>query len=129
MRVLVTGAAGFIGSHVCEQLIATNHDVVGIDAFVPYYPREIKESNLTTLRGEPRFRFVETDLRDGELTELVDDCDAILHLAAMAGPASWEQFDWYVSCNITGTQRLLEAVRAAGDVAQRRFIQISTSSV
>ena len=129
MQVLVTGAAGFIGSHVCEQLISTNHDVLGIDAFIPYYPRAIKESNLTNLRGEPRFRFVETDLRDGNLGELVADCDVILHLAAMAGPASWDQFDHYVSCNITGTQRLLEAVRAAGDVERRRFVQISTSSV
>lgn len=129
MRVLVTGAAGFIGSHVCERLIANDHDVVGLDAFIPYYPREIKESNLTALRDQSRFTFDETDLRDGDLRDLVADCDAIIHLAAMAGPASWDQFDRYVSCNITGTQRLLEAVREAGELERRRFIQISTSSV
>lgn len=129
MRILVTGAAGFIGSHVCERLVEASHDVVGLDAFIPYYPREIKEANLTKLREESRFQFVETDLRDGKLDNLVADCDAILHLAAMAGPASWDQFDRYVSCNITGTQRLLEAVRKVGDVERRRFIQISTSSV
>jgi nucleoside-diphosphate-sugar epimerase len=129
MRVLVTGAAGFIGSHVCERLVADNHDVVGLDAFIPYYPREIKESNLANLRGEPRFHFVEADLRDGGLESLVADSDAIIHLAAMAGPASWDQFDRYVSCNVTGTQRLLEAARQAGNPDQRRFIQVSTSSV
>lgn len=129
MRIVVTGAAGFIGSHVCEQLVAAGHDVVGLDAFIPYYPREIKESNLTALRHEPRFRFVESDLRDADPRDVVADCEAIVHLAAMAGPASWDQFDRYVSCNITGTQRLLEAVRAVGDSERRRFIQISTSSV
>lgn len=129
MRVLVTGAAGFIGSHIAERLIDTGHDVVGLDAFIPYYPREIKESNLVRLLDEPRFRFVEADLVDGGLEPLVSDCDAVLHLAAMAGPASWDQFDRYLSCNITGTQRLLEAVRNVGEIDQRRFVQISTSSV
>lgn len=129
MQVLVTGAAGFIGSHVCERLIDDGHDVVGLDAFIPYYPRPIKESNLTRLRDEPRFRFVEADLRDGDLHGLVENCEAVIHLAAMAGPASWDQFDLYVSCNITGTQRLLEAIRSMGDLERRRFIQVSTSSV
>ncbi len=129
MRILVTGAAGFIGSHVCERLVGDDHDVIGLDAFIPYYPRSIKESNLLNLRDESRFQFVEADLRDDELVHVVADCDAILHLAAMAGPASWDQFDRYVSCNITGTQRLLEALRAAGELERRRFVQISTSSV
>ncbi|MEX1157557.1 MAG: NAD-dependent epimerase/dehydratase family protein [Thermomicrobiales bacterium] len=129
MRILVTGAAGFIGSHISERLIAESHNVVGVDAFIPYYPRAIKESNLSLLDGQSRFRFVEADLRDSALTDLVADCDVVIHLAAMAGPASWEQFDQYVSCNVTGTQRLLQALRAAGDLGRRRFIQISTSSV
>jgi nucleoside-diphosphate-sugar epimerase len=129
MRILVTGAAGFIGSHICERLVAESHDVVGIDAFIPYYPRAIKESYLSLLNGEPRFHLIEADLRDSALTELVADCDAVIHLAAMAGPASWDQFDQYLSCNVTGTQRLLEALRSAGDLEHRRFIQISTSSV
>ncbi|HET8631054.1 MAG TPA: NAD-dependent epimerase/dehydratase family protein [Thermomicrobiales bacterium] len=129
MRVLVTGAAGFIGSHLCERLIADGHEVVGLDAFVPYYPPEIKERNLADLRAEPRFRFVEADLRDADLLPLVADVDAVVHEAAMAGSASWDQFDLYVGCNLTGTQRLLEALRAAGDAESRRLVQISTSSV
>lgn len=129
MRVLVTGAAGFIGSHVCERLIAEGQEVVGLDSFVPYYPRAYKERNLRRLHDEARFRFVEADLRDADLVPLVADADAIVHEAAMAGSASWDDFDRYVACNLTGTRRLLEALRAAGDPGQRRLLQVSTSSV
>lgn len=129
MRVLVTGAAGFIGSHMCERLVADGHDVVGLDAFVPFYPRSVKERNLVQLRHEDRFAFVEADLRYANLTPIVSDVDAVIHLAAMAGSASWDRFELYNSCNLTGTHRLLEAVRLTGQVERRRFIQISTSSV
>ena len=67
MRVLVTGAAGFIGSHLCEALLARGHEVAGVDAFIPYYPRPIKEANLATARQHANFRFVELDLRTGRL--------------------------------------------------------------
>lgn len=129
MRMLVTGAAGFIGSHVCERLIAQGHEVTGLDSFVPYYPRSYKERNLARLRDEARFRFVEADLRDADLVPLVADADAIVHEAAMAGSASWEDFDLYVACNLTGTRRLLEAICAVGDGDRRRLLQVSTSSV
>lgn len=130
MRVLVTGAAGFIGSHLCERLVADGHEVTGLDAFIPFYPRAIKERNLTRLRGESRFRFVEADLRDADLVPLVADTDAVIHAAAMGGTAySWQRFDLYLGCNTAATQRLLDALRTAGDLDRRRLVQISTSSV
>jgi UDP-glucuronate 4-epimerase len=129
MRVLVTGAAGFIGSHLCERLLAEGHDVTGLDAFIPYYPRAVKERNLAGLRREPRFRFVQADLRDADLAPLVADADAVVNEAGMPGSSSWDQFGLYLECNVRGTQRLLEALRAAGDVEKRRLVQISTSTV
>ena len=126
-NVVVTGAAGFVGSHLSEQLIARGHSVVGIDAFIPYYPRSLKERNLTLLLQEPKFSFHEADLRKADLQPLLEDADAVFHLAAMAGLLrSWQEFDDYVSCNINATQRLLAA---ACDVGVPHFLQISTSSV
>lgn len=125
-RCLVTGAAGFIGSHLCEALLELGHDVVGLDAFIPYYPRPIKEANLHGLLQHGRFQFLEADLRTDELAEAVSDCEVIFHLAAMAGLIkSWSELELYSSCNILGTQRLLEAARYEGTP---HFIQISTSS-
>jgi UDP-glucuronate 4-epimerase len=127
MRIVVTGAAGFIGSQLSEQLLAEDHDVVGIDSFVEYYPRPFKEANLAALRGHPRFEFHEIDLRDGALDEVLSGADAIVNQAAMAGlMRSWEDLESYVGCNILGLQRLIEAARRAG---VGRFVQASTSSV
>lgn len=128
MRVLVTGAAGFIGSHLCERLVADGHEVTGLDAFIPYYPRADKERNLARLRDERVFRFVEVDLREADLTPLVADIDAVIHAAAMPGNR-WDQFDTYLGCNVAATHRLVEALRAVGDLARRRLVQVSTSSV
>jgi nucleoside-diphosphate-sugar epimerase len=128
MRILVTGAAGFIGSHLSERLIADGHEVLGLDAFIPYYPRETKERNIEHLLRHDRFELVEADLRYANLAPYINQVDAVIHEAAMAGSASWDHFDLYNSCNLTATQRLLEAVRTA-DRPQQRFIQISTSSV
>ena len=126
-RCLVTGAAGFIGSHLSEALLAKGHEVVGVDAFIPYYPRPIKEKNLETVRRNPRFHFHELDLRAAELGPVVEGCDVIFHEAAMAGlMKSWSEFDLYASCNMIATKRLLEAAREA-KVPQ--IIHVSTSSV
>ncbi len=128
MKCLVTGAAGFIGSHLCERLLHAGHAVVGIDAFIPYYPRSIKEANLTAARTHRHFTFHAADLRTQPLDPLLDGIEAVFHLAAMAGlPKSWTEFDLYESCNLTGTQRLLEAARRLRRL--QRFIYASTSSV
>ncbi len=132
MHCLVTGAAGFIGSHLCERLLALGHSVVGVDAFVPYYPRPRKEANLAALHARPGFAFRELDLRSGTLAETLNGVEVIFHLAAMAGLAkSWTEFDLYQSCNLTATQRLLEAVREQCGAKQtlKRFVHASTSSV
>lgn len=129
MRILVTGAAGFIGSHLTERLLAEGHEVIGIDAFVPYYPRSVKESNLTGARHYDRFKFVEMDLRDPCLTTYLADVDVVIHEAAMAGSASWDQFDSYADNNLVATQRLVDGLLAVDATQQRKLIQISTSSV
>jgi nucleoside-diphosphate-sugar epimerase len=128
MRYLVTGAAGFIGSHLCERLLALGHEVVGLDAFVPYYPRPVKERNLVGARNHPKYKFLPLDLRTDDLKSAVDGADVIYHLAAMPGlVASWTDFDLYLSCNVTATQRLLESVK--GSRTLKRFVYGSTSSV
>jgi nucleoside-diphosphate-sugar epimerase len=128
MKCLVTGAAGFIGSHLCERLLADGHTVIGLDAFIPYYPRPIKEANLAALRTRPAFSFHALDLRTDPLAGALEGVEAVFHLAAMAGLVkSWTDFDLYQSCNLTATHRLLEAVREAATV--RRFVYASTSSV
>jgi nucleoside-diphosphate-sugar epimerase len=129
MKCVVTGAAGFIGSRLCEALLAAGHDVAGLDAFIPYYPREVKERNLAALRGRAHFRFHAVDLRTDTLDALVADAEVVFHLAAMAGLVkSWTDFDGYWTCNVQATQRLIDAVlRASGGLW--RFLYASTSSV
>jgi nucleoside-diphosphate-sugar epimerase len=129
MRCLVTGVAGFIGSHLAERLLAEGHDVCGIDAFIDYYPRQIKERNMEGPRSWKRFTFVEGDLLDIYLLPLLDGVDWIFHQAAQAGVrASWgSEFFRYVDCNVLATQRLLEAALSVKSV--RRFVYASSSSV
>lgn len=124
---LVTGAAGFVGSHLCERLIAEGETVVGIDAFIPYYPRPLKERNLAGPLTSERFTFHELDLRTANLAPLFDGVDTVIHLAAMAGLLrSWQEFESYMTCNILATQRLLAAAVAADNP---HVVHASTSSV
>jgi nucleoside-diphosphate-sugar epimerase len=127
MRLIVTGAAGFIGSHLSEALLAAGHDVVGVDAFIDYYPRAVKEANLAVARAEDRFTFHELDLRTADLESLVDGADAVVHLAAMPGLVrSWTDVELYTTCNLLATHRLIEAVLQRG---VPRLLHASTSSV
>lgn len=129
MNCLVTGAAGFIGSHLCERLLALGHNVTGVDTFIPYYPRELKERNLTNARSHAGFRFHPIDLRIDPLEPLIANADVVFHLAAMPGLVkSWQDFDGYWTCNVLTTQRLLDTVRNANRKLQR-FVLVSTSSV
>lgn len=128
MKCLVTGAAGFIGSHLCERLLHEGHEVIGVDCFVPYYPREVKEANLFKSRGYLAFSFHALDLRSDNLESLLNEADTIFHLAAMPGlQQSWTDFDSYTSCNLLATQRLLDAWQRTRRAL--RFIYGSTSSV
>ncbi|HMB71893.1 MAG TPA: NAD-dependent epimerase/dehydratase family protein [bacterium] len=127
-KVLVTGTAGFIGSHLSEALLARGDDVIGVDCFTDYYPRFMKERNLELLKDRPGFRFVEQDLNEADLPSLLQDRVIVYHLAAQAGVrASWGvEFDAYTRHNISATQRLLEALKERSDV---RLVFASSSSV
>jgi len=132
MRILVTGAAGFIGSHASERLLADGHNIVGLDNFDPFYGRGLKEANLQVLRCQPRFLFVEMDIRDGtgvnRLMAQQGPFDAILHLAAKAGVRpSLRDPRGYEQVNIAGTMNLLEAI--VQSKPSTRFVFASSSSV
>ena len=126
---LVTGCAGFIGSHLCERLVHEGHQVVGIDCFTDYYPRPVKESNLAWLRTQSAFRFVEANLLDVDLPALVNGKTWIFHQAAQAGVrASWgDDFRIYTDNNILATQQLLEAAKDSS--ALEKLVYASSSSV
>lgn len=115
---VVTGAAGFIGSHLVDALLAEGHDVVGVDCFTDYYERRRKEANIAQAREHANFRLVEADLTTAGLDTLLHGVDLIYHLAGQPGVrGSWGgQFELYARNNILATQRLLEAAVAAGKI-------------
>ena len=127
-RALVTGAAGFVGSHLCELLLDHGDEVLGVDCFSDYYGRDRKERNLEGPTGRDGFTFAEIDLADTDAGALLDGVDVVYHLAGQPGVrASWgREFDVYVRQNIIVTQRLLEA---AVGLPLRKFVYASSSSV
>ena len=131
MTILVTGAAGFIGSHLAERLLRRGDTVIGLDNFNDYYDPARKRANERRLCDYPNFRMVEADVRDREaLMRLfaAERIDAVAHLAAMAGVRDAIKLpDLYVNVDLNGTQNVLDAVRAAGGVGN--FVLASTSSV
>ncbi len=128
MKCLVTGAAGFIGSHLAERLLGEGHRVVGVDAFTDAYPVSLKEANIGRVHTKGDFHLVQGDLVDLDLDEVMDGVDLVFHLAAQAGVrSSWgRDFQVYVRRNVLATQRLLEACR---DRPLQRFVYASSSSV
>ena len=128
MKALVTGCAGFIGSHLIESLLGDGHDVVGIDALIDTYPRAVKLGNLERAKEYDAFRFLEIDLMTSPLDALVEECDAVFHLAAEPGVrTSWGvRFESYTRNNVLATQRLLEAAKAWPD---KPVVYASSSSI
>jgi nucleoside-diphosphate-sugar epimerase len=128
MRAVVTGAAGFVGSHLCEKLLAEGFEVVGVDAFTDYYDPAVKRGNAVGLIRNARFVLAEADLADAPLDPLLDGADCVFHLAGQPGVrASWgADFATYVRNNVLVTQRLLEACR---ERPLRKFVYASSSSV
>jgi UDP-glucose 4-epimerase len=114
-RVVVTGAAGFIGSHLCERLLALGHKVTGVDSFTDFYERARKEENLEASLAHPDFTFDELDLVDGDVRRVLRGANVVYHLAGRPGvrPSWGEQFDGYIRDNVLATQRLLECLKEA----------------
>jgi nucleoside-diphosphate-sugar epimerase len=128
MKALVTGAAGFIGSHLTTALLDRGAEVVGIDCFTDYYAREIKEANLAENLSRPGFTFVEVRIQDADLDRLLDGVTHVFHLAAQAGVRkSWgRDFQIYTSNNVDASQQLLEACVGRNI---HRFVYASSSSL
>ena len=125
MKTLVTGCAGFIGSHLTERLLGEGFDVVGIDCFTPYYPREIKERNIADALKQKRFQFIEADILS---LEELPQVDYVFHQAAQPGVrGSWgDKFEIYARNNILVTQKLLEFYK---DKKLGKFVYASSSSI
>jgi UDP-glucose 4-epimerase len=127
-RVLVTGAAGFIGSHLTERLLDRGVAVLGVDRLSDYYDRAIKAANVALLADKPGFTFVEADLAEVASPALLEDVEVVYHLAGQPGvrPSWGRSFEIYANDNVMATQALLEAAKEA---ALERFVYASSSSV
>jgi len=127
-QALVTGSAGFIGSHLAERLLDDGYSVIGIDCFTDYYDVRQKESNLLQCQKHHAFQFLRADILDLDLGPLLSDVDTVYHLAAQPGVrGSWgSDFQIYIDRNIAATQHLLEAVR---NNPVRKLVMASSSSV
>ena len=128
MKSVITGVAGFIGSHLAEKLLQLGHEVVGVDKFLDNYPQPFKENNLSGLRGHERCKFIDRDVMGLDLHQLLDGVDYLFHLAGQPGVrASWgTEFGRYTENNVMATQMLLEAAKGK---KLRKFVYASTSSV
>ncbi|ADO76494.1 NAD-dependent epimerase/dehydratase family protein [Halanaerobium praevalens] len=128
MKSLITGAAGFIGSTLTEKLLKEGHQVIGVDCFIDYYDRSLKENNMSSFIDHENFTLIEYNINELDLKSLLKDVDYIFHQAAQAGVrSSWgEDFEIYTHNNIMGTQRLLEAARGSNI---KKFVYASSSSV
>ena len=125
-RMLVTGGAGFIGSHLAERLIADGHQVIAVDSFSDHYARDLKELNIAGIVDEPLFELVECNIAQEPVIDLFDDIDIAFHLAARPGVRdSWSEFDDYVEANIIGSRSIFDAAAAT----QTRVVYASSSSV
>ena len=127
-KALVTGAAGFIGSHLAEALLESGIEVVGIDSLTDYYDIRLKQRNLEQLTPHGSFEFLAQSINDADLDELLDGVDYVFHQAAQAGVrASWgTQFENYIDSNVRATQKLCEAAKSK---PLKKFVYASSSSV
>src|SRR3712207_6097678 len=116
MRCVVTGAAGFVGSHLCDLLLARGDEVTGIDCLTEYYDPRLKEAHLLGALAHERFRLHRVDLLEAPLAELFDGVEVVYHLAGQPGvrPSWGAEFATYVSRNVLATQAVLEAAREVG---------------
>lgn len=125
-HMLVTGAAGFIGSQLAERLVADGHHVIGVESFSDHYSRNLKELNLASLGADSRFDLVETDISRDSIIDLFDGIDVAFHLAARPGVRdSWSEFGDYVDANIVGSRAIFDAAAAT----RTRVVYASSSSV
>ena len=129
MKCVVTGAAGFIGSSIVDRLLQSGHSVIGIDAYVPYYPRPLKEKNIISANKDEKYTFIEGDLNHINLAEVLVGAEWVFHQAAQAGVrSSWgKEFEIYSHNNVLASQALLEALK--GSPTLKKIVYASSSSI